>query len=106
MASGLALPVFVVAADRLGTLNHTLLTIKAVRMRELTLAGLISNKPALQTDYMMDNAVELERWLQIPLPQVPHISGVPLDVWRREAASLTPLTNVWCADIQSGKVCR
>ena len=60
MASGLALLVFVVAADRLGTLNHTLLTIEAVRMRGLTLAGFILNQPALQTDCMRDNAAELE----------------------------------------------
>ena len=75
-------------------------------MRGLTLAGFILNKPALQTDFMRDNAAELERWLQIPLPQVPHISGVPLDVWRREAALLTPLAIVWCADVHIGKVCR
>jgi len=104
LASGLGLPVLVVAPDRLGTLNHTLLTLEAVRMRGLTLAGLILNQPALQTDPMMDNAAELERWLQIPVLRVPYSPGVPLDVWRREAALLTPLANVWCADANQEKL--
>ena len=95
LASGLGLPVLVVAADRLGTLNHTMLTVEAVRMRGLTLAGLILNQPAPLSDPMMDNAAELERWLQIPVLRLPHSSGVPHEVWRREAALLTPLADAW-----------
>ena len=65
LASGLGgLAALIVAAHRFGTLNHTLLTIEAVRTRGLTLTGFILNKPALQTDCMRDNAAELERWLQ------------------------------------------
>ena len=64
LAVGLGLPVLVVAPDRLGTLNHTLLTIEAVRMRRLTLAGLILNKSALQTDCMMDNVAGIKLLLQ------------------------------------------
>ena len=65
LASGLGgLAALIVAAHRLGTLNHTLLTIEAVRMRGLKLAGLILNQAALQTDALMDNAAGLERWLQ------------------------------------------
>ena len=33
-------------------------------MRGLTLTGFILNQAALQTDALMDNAAELERWLQ------------------------------------------
>lgn len=75
-------------------------------MRGLKLAGLILNQAALQTDALMDNAAEPERLLQIPVLRVPHSSEVLLDVWRREAALLTPLANLWCADIHSGKVRR
>lgn len=42
----LALPVLVVASTRLGTLNHTLLTLHALRSRRLTVMGVILNGPA------------------------------------------------------------
>jgi malonyl-CoA O-methyltransferase len=37
----LALPVIVVAADRLGAINHALLTLEALRARDLAVAGVI-----------------------------------------------------------------
>jgi len=36
--------VLLVAADRLGTLNHTLLTVAAIRSRGLPLAGVVLNR--------------------------------------------------------------
>lgn len=39
----LGLPVLVVVANRLGCLNHTLLTVEAIRARGLTCAGLVLN---------------------------------------------------------------
>lgn len=47
LAAALGLPVLVVARPSLGTINHTLLTVFAVRGMELPLAGvIISNMPA------------------------------------------------------------
>ncbi len=43
LAESLASPVLVVAADRLGVLNHTLLTVQAVRSRGLPLVGVVLN---------------------------------------------------------------
>jgi dethiobiotin synthetase len=40
----LALPVIVVARTRLGTINHTLLTVEALRRRGLTLAGVVFSR--------------------------------------------------------------
>lgn len=42
----LGLPVLVVCANRLGALNHTRLTVDAVRNRGLSIAGLVWNEPA------------------------------------------------------------
>jgi dethiobiotin synthetase/malonyl-CoA O-methyltransferase len=41
----LGLPVLVVARSGLGTINHTLLTIEAIRRRGLTIAGVVMNGP-------------------------------------------------------------
>lgn len=96
LAGGLGLPVLVVAADRLGTLNHTLLTVEAVRMRGLTLAGLVLNQPIPQADTGgMDNAEDLARWLHCPVLRVPHASDSGATAWRREAAGLATLAERW-----------
>lgn len=96
LAGGLGLPVLVVAADRLGTLNHTLLTVEAVQMRGLALAGLILNQPAAhQPAPAMDNAADLERWLQVPVLRLPYGSGSGIEAWRQEAALLAPLADAW-----------
>lgn len=41
LAAALGWPVLIVAADRLGVLNHTLLTVQAVRARGLPVAGVV-----------------------------------------------------------------
>lgn len=96
LAGGLGLPVLVVAADRLGTLNHTLLTVEAVRMRGLALAGLVLNQPIPQADGGdMDNAEDLARWLRCAVLRMPHsLDGGPI-AWRREGACLMPLADLW-----------
>lgn len=106
LAGGLGLPVLVVAADRLGTLNHTLLTVEAVRMRGLALAGLILNQPVHQPDPAMDNAADLEHWLQMPVLRLPYGSGSGVEAWRQEAALLAPLADAWVADTKMEKLCR
>ncbi len=43
---GLDMPCLVVASSQLGTINHTLLTLEALRSRDLSLAGVVLNGPA------------------------------------------------------------
>jgi dethiobiotin synthetase len=43
LAEALGLPVLIVARPGLGTINHTLLTIDALRSRRLTIAGVVIN---------------------------------------------------------------
>jgi dethiobiotin synthetase len=50
LAVEFGLPIALVVANRLGALNHTLLTIAAIRTRGATLAGLILNHPTLHED--------------------------------------------------------
>ena len=44
----LELPCLLVASSALGTINHTLLTLEALRLRQLTLAGVVLNGPPNQ----------------------------------------------------------
>jgi dethiobiotin synthetase len=43
LAGSLGLPVLIVARPGLGTINHTLLTVEALRNREIPIAGIIMN---------------------------------------------------------------
>jgi len=59
LAAEFALPVLVVAANRLGVINHTLLTVAAIRARGLRCAGVLLNHaqiPAKNDAAVMTNA--------------------------------------------------
>ena len=75
------LPVVLVCRSGLGTLNHTLLSLEAIRARELKVLGLILNGPI-----HADNPRTLEHFGQVPvLAQLP-----PLEPLSAEA-----LANCW-----------
>lgn len=67
LAIALSLPVLLVASDRLGAINQTLLAVEAIKRRGLILAGVILNRVATDIDPQMDNAAELSRWLGEPV---------------------------------------
>lgn len=60
----LNLPVLIVAANKLGALNHTLLTIEAVRRRNLPLAGVVFNNISPETSSVIveDNPKIIRRF--------------------------------------------
>ncbi|MCX7095720.1 MAG: AAA family ATPase [Methylobacter sp.] len=67
LAAALSLPVLLVAADRLGTIGHTLMAVEAIRQRGLTLAGVVLNRFGPHGDPLMDNVTDLSRWLGQPV---------------------------------------
>jgi dethiobiotin synthetase len=68
MAAEMALPVVVVAANRLGAINHTLLTVQAIRQHGLICAGFILNHTSPETDPATStNRSILEDLLEVPL---------------------------------------
>ena len=77
LASALGLPVLLVAADRLGCINHVLLTLEAITNRNLNVAGIILSEvdPALS---LPDNLSGLRQWQ--PHPVMPLRYGETLDV--------------------------
>jgi len=67
LAAALALPVLLVAADKLGVINHALLAAEAIKRRGLHLAGVVLNQFIADTDPDMENPTELSRWLGCPV---------------------------------------
>ncbi len=67
LAADLGLPVLVVAADRLGVISHTLLTIEAIRARDLPLAGVILNRPGPPGHAALTNAEAIRAVTDAPL---------------------------------------
>ncbi|MCU0752901.1 MAG: dethiobiotin synthase [Akkermansiaceae bacterium] len=68
LAADLALPVVLVAVNRLGALNHILLTLGAIRARGLTCAGIFLN----QLDDELDTAMITNKGL------IEELTGLPL----------------------------
>ena len=68
LAADLGLPVVVVAANKLGALNHIILTVNAIRARGLTCAGIILN----QLEDEMDTAMITNKGV------IEDLTGVPL----------------------------
>jgi dethiobiotin synthetase len=62
LAVALGLPVLVVARVGLGTVNHTALTVEALRARGLAVAGVVLNRTSAESDPSAPhNAAEIER---------------------------------------------
>jgi dethiobiotin synthetase len=68
LAAALKLPVILVAGNRLGALNHIILTVQAIQARGLTCAGIVMN----QLEDEMDTAMITNKGV------VEDLTGVPL----------------------------
>ncbi len=66
-------PVLLVARAGLGTLNHTLLSVEALRRRHIPLAGVVLNDLPPHSDAWLadDNAVILAGLLAVPITRLP-----------------------------------
>lgn len=68
LAADLALPVIVIARNRLGCLNHVLLTVRAIEADGLTCAGVVLNDFGEEADLAMTTNFEiLQRCLTAPV---------------------------------------
>ena len=68
LAAALGLPVIVVVADRLGCVNHALLTIGNIRARGLECRGIILNSmPRESADTDLGNRAMLEEFTDVPV---------------------------------------
>jgi len=68
LAAEMGLPVVVVAANKLGAINHTLLTVESIQARGLRCAGVILNHPTAESDAATStNRSVLEHLLEVPI---------------------------------------
>ncbi len=68
LAGDIGLPVLVVVNNRLGALNHTILTVRNIRERGLTCAGIVLNHIEEERDAAsITNKTVLEEVLEIPI---------------------------------------
>lgn len=71
LAQQFGYPVLIVAAQKLGVINHTLLTIEAVRQAGLTVAGLILNQVAPgSSDFLASNIEQILKFSDLPFVAV------------------------------------
>lgn len=68
LAAALQLPIIVIVANRLGALNHTILTVRAIHARGLPCAGIILNHITDERDpASISNRAVLEEFLNVPV---------------------------------------
>lgn len=72
LAVALGLPVLIVAADRLGCINHVLLTVEAIEHRGLRLAGIVLNAREPEAGGDMANRDDVLARLGGPVIPFPH----------------------------------
>jgi dethiobiotin synthetase len=70
----LSVPAIVVSRSGLGTLNHTALTVEALRNREIPVAGVVLNQYDGATVAERTNPEELEQMCSCPIWTVPSIT--------------------------------
>lgn len=75
----LNIPVIIVARAGLGTINHSLLTIEALKNKQIPILGLILNEES-KTDLILENKQALEYYGQVPvLACLPNIDKLTPD---------------------------
>jgi dethiobiotin synthetase len=72
LAQQLNLPILLVASNRLGTINHVLLTVQAIESRKMLLAAIVLNQLTPDIDPAMDNMADLQLRLNYPVITIPH----------------------------------
>jgi malonyl-CoA O-methyltransferase len=80
------LPCLLVALSTLGTINHTLLTLEAMRARGLGIAGVVLNGPLNP-----ENRLAIERFGEVEvIGEVPRLEPLTAETMRSEALRFDP----------------
>lgn len=74
LAVALALPVLLVAEDRLGAVHQVLASAEAIARRQLALAAVILNAARTPPDPRLENAQAVAAHLHVPILTLPHLS--------------------------------
>jgi dethiobiotin synthetase len=88
LAAALDLPTVIVARPNLGTINHTLLTLAALRARNVPIAGVVVNRYPPDTPGLAEETSPraIENWGKVPIlcvvpddpvPTIPQVNPIP-----------------------------
>jgi dethiobiotin synthetase len=91
LVADLEVPALVVARSGLGTLNHTALTVEALRRRGISVLGVALNRYAGASVAERTNPEELERMCDCPVWTLPEASLTDPEAVRELAENLPPL---------------
>ena len=97
LAAALALPVILVAANRLGVLNHCLLSVDAIRARGLSLAAVILVAPEQETELHGWNAQDLAGRVGAPLLRLPWLPDLQTATLAAAGEALLQRSPAWWA---------
>ncbi len=85
LAMALKQPLLIVAADCLGAINHSLLTLEAARTRGLKVDALILSERVKDAGQGLDNEAQIRSWDQVPVLRLPHANSEEALSWAGEA---------------------
>jgi dethiobiotin synthetase len=91
LVADLDVPALVVARSALGTLNHTALTVEALRARDVSVLGVALNRYAGASVAERTNPDEVERMCDCPVWTLPDLASETPDAVRTLAGSLPSL---------------
>jgi dethiobiotin synthetase len=95
LVADLEAPALVVARSGLGTLNHTALTVEALRRRDVPVVGVALNRYECATVAERTNPDELERMCDCPVWTLPESSLETREDLRALGAELSGVTDRW-----------
>jgi dethiobiotin synthetase len=93
LAHSLDARVLLVAADRRGTINHTLLSLRVLGIEKVPVVGVVLNQPELPAAGTRGNAASLVRLVEhVPIVTVPHLAdpGLAAEAVKEAAGWLLP----------------
>lgn len=70
LVHALELPILLIVANKIGCINHTLLTLEAINSRKLTCIGIVANSINCPVD--ADTIADLEQLTQLPIWTIGH----------------------------------
>lgn len=91
LVAALGMPALIVARSGLGTLNHTALTVRALRARDVPIAGIVLNRYRGDSVAERTNPDELERMCSCPVRTVPESSCDDAESVRRLGSRVAEL---------------
>jgi len=91
LAQRLNLPILLVASNRLGTINHVLLTVQAIESRKMLLAAIVLNQLSPDIDPALDNLADLQQRLNYPVITIPYY---PIGLGLRPDTGLEKLSDI------------